>query len=724
MAIEQVAAGLFNYDPVRDLQAGTSMGAQMMEIALRSQQQMIDMGNQAAQIQLASERNALSRRAQMFNEMTSALNRFDQQAKERQAQGLRQSVLSSVIGGGTRRASTPSSPVPVARERTSPTQGIQTQPVRRQTTTVPAYVDSTGFNTAERVNPEAPVTQPDFTMRTTVAEPGREPIGGFTTDGSRQFVQQTEETSFNASAPVPSVQDIVRSSRGEVQFDQGPGQVRRDVTIQTEAVESGQQTTQAADLPNFLQVDENNRVSPAQLHGYMRQRIANSDLNGFVPADGERFGITTGSPEEWADYFTGLANVESGFRATTVGDRGRFPGNSNGLFQLSPQDSLNHNLRDTPFSIEELQDPTFNADAAVKIHESLVLRDGVIAEGRRGAARYWGPLRRGVLPQQQAVVQEARQMAQGAPNDVGAGEIPGMAGGPGVVDAGLFPPASRPDGQVDQEQLYSQFPEYRALQETDALFNSVREQHNVTAAELTGLRQRDLELRAAMSVVGRNTPEGFLVARELAGVQGQILELEQRNNELKAQESTLLKSRNDAEAAWKVVRERQNISSQFVQGAEPPIDPEQIVDQYVQADGVTRLKMRARFQDDPVVSKWIKEADTFIKEQRDEQGASRPEEETVRIRGTEYTIEDLNRYRENPVIFDFLENNPKIKEKVDALGGGGDAVSMTEDTTETVARPASVPPAQREDAITTRLQQTTSGRSKAALEQEAASLLQ
>src|SRR5690606_31750594 len=225
MAIEQVAAGLFNYDPVRSLQAGTSMGAQMMEIALRSQQQMIDMGNQAAQIQLASERNALSRRAQMFNEMTSALNRFDQQAKEGQAQGLRQSVLSSVIGGGARRASTPSSPVPVARERTSPAQGIQTQPVRRQTTTVPAYVDSTGFNTAERVDPETPVTQPDFTMRTTVAEPGREPIGGFTTDGSRQFVQQTEETSFNASAPVPSAQDIVRSSRGEVQFDQGPGQV-------------------------------------------------------------------------------------------------------------------------------------------------------------------------------------------------------------------------------------------------------------------------------------------------------------------------------------------------------------------------------------------------------------------------------------------------------------------------------------------------------------------
>lgn len=700
------------------------MGAQMMEIALRSQQQMIDMGNQAAQIQLASERNALSRRAQMFNEMTSALNRFDQQAKEGQAQALRQSVLSSVIGGGARRDSTPSSPVPVDRERTSTTQGIQMQPVRRQTTTVPAYVDSTGFNTAERVNPETPVTQPDFTMRTTVAEPGREPIGGFTTDGSRQFVQQTEETSFNASAPVPSAQDIVRSSRGEVQFDQGPGQVRRDVTIQTEGVEPGQPTAQAADLPNFLQVDENNRVAPGQLHGYMRQRIANSDLNGFVPADGERFGITTGSPEEWADYFTGLANVESGFRVTTVGDRGEVPGNSNGLFQMSPQDSLNHNLRDTPFSIEELQDPTFNADAAVKIHELLVLRDGVIAEGRRGAARYWGPLRRGVLPQKQAVVQEARQMAQGASNDVGAGEIPGMAGGPGVVDAGLFPPASRPDGQVDQEQIYSQFPEYRSLQETDALFNSVREQHNVTAAELTGLRQRDLELRAAMSVVGRNTPEGFLVARELAGVQGQILELEQRNNELKAQESTLLKSRNDAEAAWKVVRERQNISSQFVQGAEPPIDPEQIVDQYVQADGVTRLKMRARFQDDPVVSKWIKEADTFIKEQRDEQGASRPEEETVRIRGTEYTIEDLNRYRENPVIFDFLENNPKIKEKVDALGGGGDAVSMTEDTTETVVSPASVPPAQREDAITTRLQQTTSGRSKAALEQEAASLLQ
>jgi hypothetical protein len=39
----------------------------------------------------------------------------------------------------------------------------------------------------------------------------------------------------------------------------------------------------------------------------------NSNLVGVVPPDGARFGITTGSPEEWARFGTAVANAESSF---------------------------------------------------------------------------------------------------------------------------------------------------------------------------------------------------------------------------------------------------------------------------------------------------------------------------------------------------------------------------------------------------------------------------
>jgi hypothetical protein len=130
-------------------------------------------------------------------------------------------------------------------------------------------------------------------------------------------------------------------------------------------------------------------------------QISASGLNGLVPADGAEYGID-GSPASWTRYFMSLAGKESSHNVGTVGDVGRFNGNSNGLYQLSPDDATNHGLQDSPFSMAQLQDPCQNTNAAIAITERLVRQDGVISghDGNKwlGAARYWGRCERtGVL---------------------------------------------------------------------------------------------------------------------------------------------------------------------------------------------------------------------------------------------------------------------------------------------------------------------------------------
>jgi len=145
--------------------------------------------------------------------------------------------------------------------------------------------------------------------------------------------------------------------------------------------------------PGELGTDQSGRVDPTALRNYYIEKIKNSKLNGYVPADGAAYGIKKGTPEEWANYFVGLAKHESGLKVTTHGDVGRFGGHgSRGLFQLSPQDAVNYKLNDgKPFTYEQLHDPKTNADAALAITESLVTKSGSIY---KGAGRYWGPIKR------------------------------------------------------------------------------------------------------------------------------------------------------------------------------------------------------------------------------------------------------------------------------------------------------------------------------------------
>lgn len=64
------------------------------------------------------------------------------------------------------------------------------------------------------------------------------------------------------------------------------------------------------------------RIDPVAFARLMRERVAASSLAGHVPAWGPRFGITTGSPDEWARFYTMVQQQESGHRIAPVNPDG------------------------------------------------------------------------------------------------------------------------------------------------------------------------------------------------------------------------------------------------------------------------------------------------------------------------------------------------------------------------------------------------------------------
>ena len=146
-----------------------------------------------------------------------------------------------------------------------------------------------------------------------------------------------------------------------------------------------------------LSVGSNGKVDPNNMKAYMEQRISSSSLNGYVPADGAKYGID-GSPKSWANYFTKLSEKEGGFEPTRTykesfnnskGERVL----SSGLFQVSVESvrgyGVGKGLSDAQLQ-EKLFDPSYNIDAAVAIHEKQVLRHGKIEMGDgKGAGGYF-----------------------------------------------------------------------------------------------------------------------------------------------------------------------------------------------------------------------------------------------------------------------------------------------------------------------------------------------
>ena len=169
-----------------------------------------------------------------------------------------------------------------------------------------------------------------------------------------------------------------------------PGSTKRSAT---EAGGETARVTQASYSPAVTQLtaDARGNVNPDNMRNYVANKISQSKLNGFVPIDGAKYGITTGSPAEWANFITGLAYHESGLNTHNVGDVGQFGSGSRGLLQLSVGDAQTYGLNGgQPFTHEQLADPTTNTDAALRIIESLVNKNGMIKD----VGRYYGPISR------------------------------------------------------------------------------------------------------------------------------------------------------------------------------------------------------------------------------------------------------------------------------------------------------------------------------------------
>ena len=129
----------------------------------------------------------------------------------------------------------------------------------------------------------------------------------------------------------------------------------------------------AAKLPtpvDTLKADEKNRVDPVGLYSYLLGKFAHSPLVNYVPPDGERWGIKTGSAAEWAAFGLAVAKQESDLntRSYNADD----PGGSAGLFQFGQGQ--------TQFTSGQDQfNPQASADAFVRVVEHYLANKGSVA---------------------------------------------------------------------------------------------------------------------------------------------------------------------------------------------------------------------------------------------------------------------------------------------------------------------------------------------------------
>lgn len=132
-------------------------------------------------------------------------------------------------------------------------------------------------------------------------------------------------------------------------------------------------------------------ASAEEAKKYIQQALKGSSLIGYVPQDGSKYGITTGSEEEWTTFFVRLAKYESGFNPKTRNDAD--PGGSLGWFQISTFDGSRYGANPTGKNWTEAEafDPYNNTLTAVRIFEKNVPKTGYIVSGSsgKGAGGYY-----------------------------------------------------------------------------------------------------------------------------------------------------------------------------------------------------------------------------------------------------------------------------------------------------------------------------------------------
>jgi hypothetical protein len=150
-----------------------------------------------------------------------------------------------------------------------------------------------------------------------------------------------------------------------------------------------------------IQVGAEGKVDPQQLYRAAVERYKNSPLNGFVPKDGPQFGITKGTPEEWARLSLAGAMQESSLNANEPGG---------GLFQFEADDLARYGVKGA------VNDPNAQLEAQIRQYEGSIPKAGAIrGPDNTGAAAYFGSIRR---PEETTKhLAEANRVAQAAQRD-------------------------------------------------------------------------------------------------------------------------------------------------------------------------------------------------------------------------------------------------------------------------------------------------------------------
>ena len=129
-----------------------------------------------------------------------------------------------------------------------------------------------------------------------------------------------------------------------------------------------------------IPIDRKGNVDKQAYYNAAVKKFASSPLNGFVPADGEKYGID-GTPESWAKFAMRVTKVESGFNVNTTNMND--PGGSFGLMQWGMHYGINK---------KNWQDPNAQLDAFVTYSKKWVVDGGGYIKPPEGvqAKRYKG----------------------------------------------------------------------------------------------------------------------------------------------------------------------------------------------------------------------------------------------------------------------------------------------------------------------------------------------
>jgi hypothetical protein len=98
-------------------------------------------------------------------------------------------------------------------------------------------------------------------------------------------------------------------------------------------------TTAEPAYKNPVAADASGRIDPVAFAQRAAYKVANSPLNGYAPPELRQFGITTGSPEEWARFYTMITKQESNMRVAPTNADGslqRFPSTPAGERSYGP----------------------------------------------------------------------------------------------------------------------------------------------------------------------------------------------------------------------------------------------------------------------------------------------------------------------------------------------------------------------------------------------------